>query len=238
MIKVNFSSPWTILSSLYDGGIVPNVLHRILLCGPKGTGKSDFLRQWGLNFAKVVMFPDQPETDLIGSIALRDGCTVFQRSKLLDAVESGEPVVVDEIDAFSNYCRTYLHALLDDKGQARIPLPDGNYVLPGKGFMIVATSNAEPTALPEAMLDRFDLVLHCNEPSDGVLSHLETDDERTLLRQSHTKRYPAKLYSPELSSRGMIRRARLIRAGVSPDDASLLVFGDRADSVQTALTCI
>ncbi len=84
----------------------------------------------------------------------------------------GCALVLDEIDQHSPELHCALHAILDDKAIAGITLPTGERVEPAAGFAVIATTNAQPSALPEALLDRFDVKLLANEPAPAVLEQL------------------------------------------------------------------
>ena len=173
----------------------PEQVHRVLLYGAPGTGKSSWAGTQFAHVERIALHPQQPQEDLIGSLLLTSGApvelrdriakakldqqqrlllevhlasgganTVWQDGPAVRAMRRGCALVLDEIDQHSPELRCALHAILDDKAIAGITLPTGERVEPAAGFAVIATTNAQPSALPEALLDRFDVKLLANEP--------------------------------------------------------------------------
>lgn len=142
-----------LLSELVRLAAMPARIHRLLLYGPPGTGKSSWAGTAFDRVERVTLHAQMPPEDLIGSMALvaRKGGTntVWQDGPAVRAMRSGSALVLDEIDQHSPELRCALHAILDDRSIAGITLPTGERVEPTDGFCVVATTNAEPTTLPE-----------------------------------------------------------------------------------------
>jgi nitric oxide reductase NorQ protein len=165
-----------VLNELVVNSAIPDRVHRVLLYGPPGTGKSSWAQSAFAHVERVTLHAQMPPEDLIGSMALvaRKGGTntVWQDGPAVRAMRRGSALVIDEIDQHSPELRCALHAILDDRSIAGITLPTGERVEPAEGYTVIATANAEPSMLPDALLDRFDLVLLANRPIAAVLDKL------------------------------------------------------------------
>lgn len=155
-----------ILRELVKAKMIPNPLYRILLFGPPRTGKSSIGRELFDKHERVTVHRQLPVEDLLGGYALVGGSTVWQDGPAIRAMRQGICLVLDEVDQISAETRCILHALMDDP--AGITLASGERVDAAPGFCVIATTNALPSALPPAVLDRFDLVLLANTLSNGL----------------------------------------------------------------------
>lgn len=159
------------LKRLVKDKMLPNPLYRILLFGPPRTGKSSIgPALFGYQPDRVTFHKQLPIEDLLGGYALVDGTTKWQDGPAVRALRSGKALIIDEIDQFSPEVRCILHALLDDP--AGVTLASGERVPAKDGYCVVATTNATPSALPPAVLDRFDLIFKADTLSKGLQSAL------------------------------------------------------------------
>jgi hypothetical protein len=193
-----------VLDTLHEKRGVPNLFHRVLLWGPPGTGKSTWGEHTMGKVQRVAMHRDMAYEDLVGCKDLRsDGKggmdSVWTDGPAVSAMRDGEPLILDEIDAFSPETRCLLHALLDDKEIARLTLPSGEVVRPSDGFCVFATTNKNPACLPEPIQDRFEFVLYCHDPHPGILKKLGPAFRRVL--KSHYKALSRDSYQPAFSAR-------------------------------------
>jgi hypothetical protein len=227
-----------VLTDLASGGALPGSIHRVLLFGPAGTGKSSWaIGAFGRdNVERVTLHAQLPPEDLIGAMALvaRKGGTdtVWQDGPCIRAMRQGKVLVVDEIDQFSPETRTALHAILDDKSIAGITLPTGERVTPADGFCVIATTNARPDELPGPLLDRFDLVLLANRPAPGIFAGLPTG-LGNLLARAYDKQV-AYAWTPEVSVRSILALERLSNA-IGYQDAAELIFGESATDILASI---
>ena len=159
-----------IMAELVAGGTIPDPLNRVLLFGPPRTGKSSIAKTLFKRHERVTIHKQLPVEDLLGSYALVNGTTVWQDGPAIRALREGLPIVLDEIDQISSECRCILHALLDDP--PGITLASGERVEGTKGYCVIGTTNQLPSALPPAVLDRFDLILTADSLSDGLKKSL------------------------------------------------------------------
>jgi MoxR-like ATPase len=109
-----------------------------------------------------------PVDDLIGSYALVNGTTVWQDGPAVRAMRNGRALIINEVDQYSGEIRCFLHDVMDDMNVCGVTLPNGERVTPRPGYCVVCTTNALPSSLPDAIYDRFDLVLKADTLSIGL----------------------------------------------------------------------
>jgi hypothetical protein len=142
---------------------------RVLLWGPPGTGKSlagTLQREKGQELYRLYLTMDTPAAEVRGHyLPDAKGGFTWHDGPGVAAWRKGGRLVIDELDAASGDTLTLLMGLLDDPESARLTLPTNELITPTDGFSVVATTNQQPTVLPEALLDRFDAVFHVKYPS-------------------------------------------------------------------------
>lgn len=204
---------------------IPHPLYRILFYGPPRTGKSSLGYDLWKVIDRVTIHKQLPTEDLLGGYSLQDGTTKWMDGPAVRALRNGHPLVLDEIDQISPECRCILHALLDDP--PGITLASGERVAPKSGYCVIATTNALPSALPPAVLDRFDLILCANTLSKGLktaLGGLANQAEAVVARDKsyHWKR-PASvnffLAAAKLKKKGMNDAAIVAALGLTDQAA-------------------
>lgn len=224
---------WTrTLDNLVMEAAIPERIHRVLLYGPPGTGKSSWASTAFGDVERVTLHAQMPPDDLIGSMALvaaNGGTnTIWQDGPAVRAMRRGAALVLDEIDQHSPELRCALHAILDDRSIAGITLPTAERVTPAPGFTVIATTNAEPSTLPDALLDRFDLVLLANQPARTVLDRLPKGLASVLSRaydrQSVTR------WTPAVSVRSILALTRLA-SSTGLERAAELIFGESGTDI-------
>ena len=221
-----------VLNELVVNSAIPDQVHRVLLYGPPGTGKSSWAQSAFAHVERVTLHAQMPPEDLIGSMALvaRKGGTetVWQDGPAVRAMRRGSALVIDEIDQHSPELRCALHAILDDRSIAGITLPTGERVEPAEGFCVIATMNGEPGSLPDALLDRFDLVLLANRPIAGVLDKLPRG-LASVLSRAYDSQSVAR-WIPPVSVRSVLALTRLADA-TGIERAADLIFGESATDI-------
>lgn len=209
---------------------------RVLLWGPPGTGKSYI----GTNVPKEKLYRlyltmDTPAAEVRGHYLPNDnGGFSWHDGPGISAWRKGGRLVIDEIDAASGDTLTLLLGLLDDPESAKLTLPTNETIYPATGFSVVATTNQAPTVMPEALLDRFDVVMHVSKPAPDAF--LPKGWHNKSLAEAAEK---ALLLSSPSDLRGKGQRPIGLRAFKSIDrlqgennlqllDAARLVVGEEA----------
>lgn len=222
------------IRDLWALGAIPRPLYRILLYGPPRTGKSSIPRDIaGADHERVTIHKQLPVEDILGGWALVDGKTVWLDGPAVRALRNGKILVMDEIDQLSPETRCIGHALLDDP--PGITLANGERVLAKSGYCVIATTNALPSALSPAILDRFDLILLANTLSKGLkaaLGPLANPAEAVTSRdKSYAWKRPA-------SVNFYLTIAKLRKKGMKDADAiaALGLYGQDAKDALLSLT--
>jgi hypothetical protein len=113
------------------------------------------------------------EDDLLGGYRLRDGQTVWQNGPVIEAMERGAVLLLDEIDLASNKIMC-LQPILEGNGVFVKKI--NKFVKPALGFTVVATANTKgkgsedgqfigTNVLNEAFLERFPITFEQKYPS-------------------------------------------------------------------------
>jgi len=227
------SETWDeVLRRLVKDRIIPSPLYRVLLFGPPRTGKSSIAKELFSQPERVTIHKQLPTDDLLGGYGLINSKTVWQDGPAVRAMREGKCIVLDEVDQISPECRCILHALMDDP--AGITLPTGERVEAKAGYCVIATTNALPSSLPPAVLDRFDLTLLANTLSAGLrtqLGKLATQADAVVGRD---KTYA---WSRPASINLFLAAAKLRRKGLR-DEAIVSALGLTGQSATDALIAL
>lgn len=156
---------WQILEQLSQAS------GRLMLVGPPGTGKSQTAFLLLGDAQRLTMTEGTAVEDLLGMFHLVEGSTVWKDGPAARAMRGGTALILDEIDKYSPEVGSLLYALLDDDPQ--VTLPSGEHLKAKKGYKVIATSNANVSALPEAILDRMEAVIIAATPHPDAMSHLD-----------------------------------------------------------------
>jgi hypothetical protein len=178
---------------------------RVLLWGPPGTGKSYIgagLRPDNAELFRLYLTMDTPAAEVRGHyLPNEQGGFSWHDGPGVAAWRSGGRLVIDEIDQASGDTLTLLMALLDDPESARLTLPTNELIVPDNNFTVVATTNQKPSVLPEALLDRFDVVMHVPMPSPDAFKAKWYSDK---LRDAAIKT----IFLKEEAGQNLIKEAR------------------------------
>ena len=152
----------------------------IFITGLSGNGKTlgveQACSQLNRELIRVNITIETDEDDLIGGFRLVDGNTVWHNGPVIEALERGAVLLLDEIDLASNKILC-LQSILEGKGV--FLKKTGKYVTPSKGFTVVATANTKgkgsedgrfigTNVLNEAFLERFPLTFEQEYPSVAI----------------------------------------------------------------------
>ena len=137
------------------------------ITGLSGNGKTFSVEQacaqLGRELIRVNITIETDEDDLIGGFRLVDGATVWHNGPVVEALQRGAVLLLDEIDLASNKILC-LQSILEGKGVFLKKI--GKYVKPVNGFNVIATANTKgkgsddgrfigTNVLNEAFLERF-----------------------------------------------------------------------------------
>ena len=157
--------------------IKSGIFYPAFITGLSGNGKTVSVEQAcaALNreCVRVNITIETDEDDLIGGFRLVDGNTVWHNGPVIEALERGAVLLLDEIDLASNKILC-LQSILEGKGIFLKKI--GKYVKPAAGFNIIATANTKgkgsddgrfigTNVLNEAFLERFALTFEQEYPN-------------------------------------------------------------------------
>ena len=173
--------------------IQSGIFYPAVITGLSGNGKTFSVEQAcakaNRELIRVNISIETDEDDLIGGFRLVDGNTVWHNGPVVEALERGAVLLLDEIDLASNKILC-LQSILEGKGVFLKKI--GKYVKPAKGFTVVATANTKgkgsedgrfvgTNVLNEAFLERFPVTFEQNYPHPAtelkILEALCTDKE-------------------------------------------------------------
>jgi len=118
----------------------------------------------------------ETDDDLIGGFRLVDGATVWHNGPVIEALERGAILLLDEVDLASNKILC-LQPILEGKGLFLKKI--GKFVQPAVGFNVIATANTKgkgsddgrfigTNVLNEAFLERFPVTFEQDYPAPSV----------------------------------------------------------------------
>ncbi|MEE2668313.1 MAG: MoxR family ATPase [Pseudomonadota bacterium] len=168
----NFSDVKNIISS--------KKFYPVFITGLSGNGKTLAVTQACAvakrEMIRVNVTIETDEDDLLGGYRLRDGQTVWQNGPVIEAMERGAVLLLDEIDLASNKIMC-LQPILEGSG---IYVKKTNkWVRPKYGFNVIATANTKgqgsedgkfigTNVLNEAFLERFPVTFEQEYPTARV----------------------------------------------------------------------
>ena len=124
------------------------IFYPIFITGLSGNGKTfgveQACAQAKRDLIRVNITIETDEDDLIGGFRLVDGSTVWHNGPVIEALERGSVLLLDEIDLASNKILC-LQSILEGKGVFLKKI--GRYVQPKEGFTVVATANTKGKGL-------------------------------------------------------------------------------------------
>ena len=159
----------------------------VFITGLSGNGKTLGVEQACANLnrelIRVNITIETDEDDLIGGFRLVNGDTVFHNGPVVEALERGAVLLLDEIDLASNKILC-LQSVLEGKGV--FLKKTGRYVKPAAGFTVVATANTKgkgsddgrfvgTNVLNEAFLERFPITFEQDYPSPTIEQKILTN---------------------------------------------------------------
>ena len=157
--------------------IASKLFYPTFITGLSGNGKTFSVEQacatLKRELIRVNITIETDEDDLIGGFRLLNGQTVWHNGPIIEALERGAILLLDEIDLASNKILC-LQSILEGKGVFLKKI--GRYVKPAPGFNVIATANTKgkgsedgrfigTNVLNEAFLERFPVTFEQSYPS-------------------------------------------------------------------------
>ena len=160
--------------------ISSRLFYPVFITGLSGNGKTLGVEQTcaalGRELIRVNITIETDEDDLIGGFRLVNGDTVWHNGPVIEALNRGAVLLLDEIDLASNKILC-LQSVLEGKGV--FLKKTGRYVKPAAGFTVIATANTKgkgsddgrfvgTNVLNEAFLERFPVTFEQDYPSASI----------------------------------------------------------------------
>jgi len=182
--------------------IQSKLFYPVFITGMSGNGKTLGVEQacseTGRELIRVNITVETDEDDLIGGFRLVNGQTVWHNGAVIEALERGAILLLDEIDLASNKIMC-LQSILEGKGVFLKKI--GEYIKPKDGFNIIATANTKgkgsddgrfigTNVLNEAFLERFPITFEQEYPTVKTETKILTSLSESLkipMIGEHTK---------------------------------------------------
>ena len=160
--------------------IQSKLFYPTFITGLSGNGKTFGVEQACASLKRelirVNITIETDEDDLIGGFRLVDGATVWHNGPVIEALQRGAVLLLDEIDLASNKILC-LQPILEGKGIFLKKI--GKFIQPKKGFNIIATANTKgkgsddgrfigTNVLNEAFLERFPVTFEQEYPAPSI----------------------------------------------------------------------
>ena len=164
--------------------IKSRIFYPTFITGLSGNGKTfgveQACAQLDRELIRVNITVETDEDDLIGGFRLVDGNTVWHNGPVIEALERGAVLLLDEVDLASNKILC-LQSILEGKGIFLKKI--GKFVQPKEGFTVLATANTKgkgsddgrfigTNVLNEAFLERFCVTFEQEYPTPAVESKI------------------------------------------------------------------
>ena len=160
--------------------IKSNRFYPVFITGLSGNGKTMGVTQACAEARKelirVNITIETDEDDLLGGYRLKDGQTVWQNGPVIEAMERGALLLLDEVDLASNKIMCFQPIL---EGSGVFIKKINKFVEPKAGFNVIATANTKgqgsedgkfigTNILNEAFLERFPVTFEQKYPSVSI----------------------------------------------------------------------
>jgi len=160
--------------------IKSRLFYPTFITGLSGNGKTFCVEQACASLKRelirVNITIETDEDDLIGGFRLINGETVWHNGPVIEALERGAVLLLDEVDLASNKILC-LQSILEGKGLFLKKI--GKYIQPADGFTIIATANTKgkgsddgrfigTNVLNEAFLERFCVTFEQSYPAPAT----------------------------------------------------------------------
>jgi MoxR-like ATPase len=164
-----------------------NQFYPVFITGLSGNGKTMGVTQACAELKKelirVNITIETDEDDLLGGYRLKDGQTVWQNGPVIEAMERGAVLLLDEVDLASNKIMC-LQPILEGSGVFVKKI--NKFVKPKAGFNVIATANTKgqgsedgkfigTNVLNEAFLERFPITFEQSYPTMKIEKKILTN---------------------------------------------------------------
>jgi len=168
------------------------IFYPVFITGLSGNGKTfgveQACAQLGRELIDVDITIETDSDELIGGFRLQDGNTVFHQGPVLEAMERGAILLMNEFDLASNKIMV-MQSILDGKGVFVKAI--NKHFFPKKGFNVIATANTKgkgsddgrfigTNVLNEALLERFAITFEQDYPTITVETKILTKVAESL----------------------------------------------------------
>jgi hypothetical protein len=160
--------------------IQSRIFYPAFITGLSGNGKTfcveQVCAQLNRELIRVNITIETDEDDLIGGFRLVNGETAWHNGPVIEALERGAVLLLDEVDLASNKILC-LQSVLEGKGVFLKKI--GKFVKPTAGFNVIATANTKgkgsddgrfigTNVLNEAFLERFPVTFEQSYPAPSI----------------------------------------------------------------------
>jgi hypothetical protein len=168
------------------------IFYPVFITGLSGNGKTFSIEQscaqLKRELIRVNITIETDSDDLLGGFRLVNGETVWHNGPVVEAMERGAILLLDEIDLASNKIMC-LQSVLEGKGVFLKKI--GKHVVPKAGFNVIATANTKgkgsddgrfigTNVLNEAFLERFPITFEQEYPTISVETKILTKVAESL----------------------------------------------------------
>ena len=214
------------------------------ITGLSGNGKTFSVEQacaqLGRELIRVNITIETDEDDLIGGFRLVNGETVWHNGPVIEALQRGAILLLDEIDLASNKILC-LQSILEGKGVFLKKI--GRWVDPASGFNVIATANTKgkgsddgrfigTNVLNEAFLERFPVTFEQEYPTPAIESKILSkicDDNKFVSRLCDWADIIRKTFY-DGGVEEIVSTRRLVHIA-----HAYSIFGDKAKAIQVCL---
>ena len=177
--KDNVFVPWGYFKDI-KSIVQSKQFYPIFITGLSGNGKtmnvSQACAQTKRECIRVNITIETDEDDLLGGYRLQEGQTVWQNGPVIEAMERGALLLLDEIDLASNKIMC-LQPILEGNGVFLKKI--NKFIKPAPGFNVIATANTKgqgsndgkfigTNILNEAFLERFPITVEQSYPTNKI----------------------------------------------------------------------
>ena len=224
--------------------IQSRLFYPAFITGLSGNGKTFSVEQacaqLGRELIRVNITIETDEDDLIGGFRLVNGETVWHNGPVIEALQRGAILLLDEIDLASNKILC-LQSILEGKGVFLKKI--GRWIDPASGFNVIATANTKgkgsddgrfigTNVLNEAFLERFPVTFEQEYPTVAtetkILNKLCSDAEFCKRLADWADIIRKTFYDGGIEEIVSTRRlVHIVRA--------YSIFGDKAKAIQVCI---